>query len=198
VGALAVIGAVLVFTTSDALVLRTALVGSILVAVGLLVQLRHREAEHVRAMNDETTARRREQSLFQGELDALRENLAALTAQIAQLRIDSSGLRAEIGALQEGKADAEELVRRLLAARAYRPRPLPLTPAAFEAAAEAMSALAGPSGEEDESFGGIAGYLPAGRSADFGAAEPSCTDRVIDLTPHDDTLPIDLAAVRGA
>jgi hypothetical protein len=199
VGALAAIGAVLVFTTSDALVLRTALVGSILVSVGLLVLLRQRETGHARAMKDESTARRREQSLFQGELDTLRASLAALTAQIAQLQVDAQGLRAEIGTLREEKAEADEMVRRLRAARAYRPAPrhLALMPAAFEAAAEALSALSGPSGEEDDSLGGLTRYLSRGL-ADTVTAEPQSGEQVIDLTPHDDTLPISLAAVRGA
>jgi len=194
VGALAATGSV---ATSNALVLRIAPVGAILVAAGLLVLLRRREREHARALAEQTSARRREQSLFQGELDALRDNLAALTAHLAQLAADAESLRMQIGSLREEKAEAEELVRRLRAARADRPAAgyLPLTPAAYEAAAAVLDALSGPADEED-ALAGLAGYLSGVLGGDPGSLDQP--DQVIDLTPHDDTLPISLAVVRGA
>ena len=193
-GALAAAGAVLVFTARDPLVLRIALVGVTLVAVGLLARLRQREAHHARAMQDDKAARRREQSLFQVELDMMRENVAALTGQIAQLRVEASLLRAEIGALRAEKGQADELVRRLRAARADGPAANPaLTPAAFEAAAEALAALDGRSGDEEEAPEPHpdAGAVPA-KLSDTGS---SAGEQLIDLTPHDDTVPINTAPI---
>jgi hypothetical protein len=187
-GVLAVSGVVLALLTVGTLLLRLALCLACAGAVALAVLMWWRDRQHVRALAVEAAGRRRDQSLVQSQLDALHETLAALREQLEQMRVESGELRSELMSLRAGKVEAEEALRRLRAVPTQHSLRHPLTPDSFAAAAAVLEAfeVGGNADEEDWISSWVSGLFD-----DEG-------DLVIDLTVHDDTLPLELRVARGA
>jgi hypothetical protein len=183
VGVLAATGALLALVDplsgGGPMVFRLGLVAACALAGALAAVLWRREQQYARALGVEVSARRRDQSLFQGRLDALQETISALREQLEQTRLESVALRREIEELRTAKVRVEETLRRLSTA--------PVDPAP-ESAAPAARGLAGFEAADDGDW--ISSWV-SGLFDDEG-------DLVIDLTMHDDTLPLALAAPRAA
>jgi hypothetical protein len=183
VGVLAATGALLALADPVAgggpMVFRLGLVSACVLAGVLAAVLWRRERQHARALAVVASARRRDQSLFQSRLDALQETISALREQLEQTRLELVALRRETEELRTAKVQVEEALRRLSTA--------PVDPAP-ESAAPAGKGLSGFEAADDGDW--ISSWV-SGLFDDEG-------DLVIDLTMHDDTLPLALAAARAA
>jgi hypothetical protein len=183
VGVLAATGALLALVDplsgGGPMVFRLGLVATCALAGVLAAVLWRREQQHAQAQAVEASARRRDQSLFQGQLDALQETISALREQVEQTRLESAALCREIEELRTAKVQVEETLRRLSSA------PVDLAP---EPSAPAAKALAGFEVADDADW--ISSWV-SGLFDDEG-------DLVIELTMHDDTLPLAPAAARAA
>lgn len=200
VGTLATAGVVLAVVNGDLQVLRMAVIASWVVALGMAGVVVRRTRTFARESALVDSARRREESQFAEQLGLLQTSIAGLQEQLERLNTESSELRAEVGQLRADKAEADEIVRR---AREERARAQAaereaadqrlLTAAAFEAAAAVL-----------ENFG--SGSRPVDQAAAT-AGEPDWitawvaslgSDDELDLTPHDDTIQLQLEAAPAA
>jgi len=176
---------VLLAMLGDTLLLRSALCLACAAAVVLVVLIWRQGRGHARAVAAaaaETAGRRLDQSRFQSQLDAVYETLGALREQLERMRVEAGELRREMAALHAGKVAAEEGLRRLPAGS----EPHVLTPESFSAAAAVLEAfeVSGSDGKEDWVSAWVSGLFD-----DDG-------DLVIDLTMHDDTMPIETGALQ--
>jgi hypothetical protein len=137
VGALAVSGAALAILTSDTRLLRLGVSCSLAATVSVAALMRVRERDQIRELAVETSARRRDEAVFQEQLQGLRGVIDKLAAQVVDLREEL----AEVTAAHSAAV--------LLNTAPW--RPAALTSEAFLTAAAALTA--GPETAEESEVG---------------------------------------------
>jgi hypothetical protein len=185
IGALATAGVVLAVVNGNLQVLRLAVVASWLIALSAIGWSWNRNRTYTRTLALQESTRRREESLFSEQLTSLQATLTLMQQQLGVLTTESVDLRREVMELRADKAEVEETLR---AARAERARQRNadqeladqrlLTVAAFEAAATVLDALDASAMGEDQDW--VTAWVA------------SLGDSELDLTMHDDTIPLDL------
>lgn len=184
-GALATAGVVLAVVNGNIQVLRLAVIASWLIALGMVGWSWNRSRRFSRTLALQESTRRREESMFSEQLTQLQATLTLMQQQLGVLTTESVDLRRELVELRADKAEVEETLR---AARADRARQRNadqeladqrlLTVAAFEAAATVLEALDAQAMDEDQDW--VTAWVA------------SLGDSELDLTMHDDTIPLDL------
>jgi|GEM_PF-4507620 len=187
VGLLATAGTAIAVLTGSTQVLRWAVTASWLVALAIATYAALRGRRYLRDAAVAESTRRREQSLFNEQLEELQAGIETLTASLSRLNSEAEALRREVSQLRVEKAEADEIVRlareeRARAAAAEREAndQRMLTAAAFEAAAAVLESLGSVTISEQEPDW-VTTWI-----ANLGARGE------LDLTMHDDTIALEL------